>query len=158
MLDRPISASIALVLAVAVSWTHAAPKTPPETLAFIAANGEAVRLDFDAGERGDERWLAFAASAGESVVLDIVGSSYADACSVRLEVVDAQGAVVAHETCVASPGQAAALTVAADGAYRLHLVARTGNAGSLRIGLRSASRPYPVPADCVVTALKQDCS
>jgi hypothetical protein len=44
---------------------------------------------------------------------------------------------------------AAALTVVADGAYRLHLVARTGNARYLRIGLRSASRPYPVPADCV---------
>ena len=39
----------------------------------------------------------------------------------------------------------------ADGAYRLHLVGRAGNAGSLCIGLRSASRPYPVPADCVVS-------
>jgi len=141
MLSRPIRALLALALSFAASFAHAAAKTPPPSFPFITANAEAARLDFDAGEGGNERWLGFVASAGESVAIDVVGSSYTDACSVRLEVVDARGAVVGRESCVANVGQAAALTVTADGAYGLHLVGRVGNAGSLRVALRSGSRP-----------------
>ena len=68
------------------------------------------------------------------------GSSYADACSVRAEILDARDRVIGRQSCAANIGRAVAMEVGATGLYRLHLVGRIGNAGSLRVRVRSEAR------------------
>ena len=97
-------------------------------------------MEFDAATGGNERWLAFLASADDRVSVDIVGSSYADACSVRAEILDARDRVIGRQSCAANIGRAVAMEVGATGLYRLHLVGRIGNAGSLRVRVRSEAR------------------
>jgi hypothetical protein len=107
---------------------------------FMATRAEGARVAFDAARGGNERWLAFPASADDRIAVDIVGSSYADACSVRLEILDARDRVIGRQSCAAGIGQSASAEAAATGLYRLHLVGRIGNAGALRVKVRTEAR------------------
>jgi hypothetical protein len=125
------------MLAFAASTAIAVAPDAPAFDGLVAPNAGATRVDFEAAAGGNERWLAFMASADTRLAIDVLGSSYADACSVRMEVLDGRDRVVGRQSCAANVGRVVALEISSPGLYRLHLVGRVGNAGSMRVGLRS---------------------
>ncbi len=152
-----IMSSTVLLAAANVAAAAAAvpPLQPASDDLLMAINGPSARAEFDA--RRHERSFAFVVSAGDSVSIDVDSSTFADACSVDLQVLDSANRVVAQQPCASRRGQVTTLHAASAGTYRMRLLARTERAAAVSVALRGDSAPVQtLPLACVQAALPLD--
>ena len=116
----------------------------------INPNGQAEKVSL--ANTGDSSEYRFTGLAGQSISVATSGS-FADNCSVKLSLIDADGYPIGEPACAGHSGSLPETVLKADGIYKLQLRSAAAESGTLSLTLGSARGPQSITPGAAALAV-----